>query len=118
VYAFAVGHPLNGANKRTALAVGDLILLMNDQEVIRPEYQIELADHIVALAAGKFGRDQFVERYIELLERGGENPEPSAPIAEVKAHTKGGLGGRVQRDTSQRTIPTPWRTEYAQTAHG
>ena len=26
VYAFAVGHPFNDANKRTALAVGDLIL--------------------------------------------------------------------------------------------
>ncbi len=72
VYAFTVGHPFNDANKRTALAVGDLILLMNDARVIRSEYQIELADQIVELAAGNIGQDQFIERYIELLERGAK----------------------------------------------
>ena len=69
VYAFAVGHPFNDANKRTALAVGDLILLMNDCRVIPTAYQIELADRIIELAAGKIGADQFVESYIQLLTR-------------------------------------------------
>lgn len=78
VYAFTVGHPFNDANKRTALAVGDLILLMNDERVIRSEYQIELADQIVELAAGNIGQDPFMDKYIELLKRGGENPESGA----------------------------------------
>ena len=79
VYAFTVGHPFNDANKRTALAVGDLILLMNDESVIRREYQIELADQIVELAAGNIGQDQFMDRYIELLKQVGEKPESGVP---------------------------------------
>ncbi|MYK81045.1 MAG: hypothetical protein F4024_00475, partial [Gammaproteobacteria bacterium] len=43
VFAFTVGHPFNDANKRTALAVGALILLMNAQKVIQREHQIALA---------------------------------------------------------------------------
>lgn len=70
VYAFTVGHPFNDANKRTALAVGDLILLMNDANVIASEYQIELADLIIELAAGNIDQDRFIEVYIEILERG------------------------------------------------
>jgi len=69
VYAFAVGHPFNDANKRTALAVGDLILLMNGERVIANEYQLELADRIVELAAGTVSRNEFIETYVELLER-------------------------------------------------
>ena len=75
VYAFTAGHPFNDANKRTALTVGDLILLMNDERVIRAEHQIELADRIVELAAGNIGQDRFMERYIELLKGGGEKLE-------------------------------------------
>lgn len=70
VYAFTVGHPFNDANKRTALAVGDLILLMNDANVIASEYQIELADLIIELAAGNVDQDRFIEVYIEILDRG------------------------------------------------
>ena len=69
VYAFAVWHPFNDANKRTALAVGDLVLLMNDHHVVPSAHQIELADLIVELAAGDIDRDGFLEAYIELLER-------------------------------------------------
>ena len=69
VYALAVGHPFNDANKRTALAVGDLILLMNDQRTVARKYGIELADLVIALAAGNVGRERFIERYVELLER-------------------------------------------------
>ena len=75
VYAFAVGHPFNDANKRTALAVGDLILLMNDERIIAKKHEIELADVvmlelIIELAAGDIGQDQFIKTYIEMLERG------------------------------------------------
>ena len=70
VYAFAVGHPFNDANKRTALAVGDLILLMNDERIIAKKHEIELADLIIELAAGDIGQDQFIKTYIEMLERG------------------------------------------------
>lgn len=69
VYAFAVGHPFNDANKRTALAVGDLILLMNDERTIAKEHGIELADLVIELAAGDIGQDRFIERYVEMLER-------------------------------------------------
>ena len=69
VYAFAVGHPFNDANKRTALAVGDLILLMNDHHVVPVAHQIELADLIIDLAAGDIGREEFLETYVELLDR-------------------------------------------------
>lgn len=75
VYAFTVGHPFNDANKRTALAVGDLILLMNDKRVIQPEHQMELANLIIDLAAGKTDQEQFVEKYIKMLEQGAEKPE-------------------------------------------
>ena len=70
VYALAVGHPFNDANKRTALAVGDLILLMNDERTIARKYGIELADLVIELAAGNIGRDRFIEMYVELQERG------------------------------------------------
>ena len=70
VYAFAVGHPFNDANKRTALAVGDLILLMHDERIIAKKHEIELADLIIELAAGDIGQDQFIKTYIEMLERG------------------------------------------------
>ncbi len=70
VYAFAVGHPFNDANKRTAMAVGDLILLINNEKVIAPEYQMELADRIIELAAGNTDRDSFMNRYSEMLDRG------------------------------------------------
>ena len=70
VYAFAVGHPFNDANKRTALAVGELVLLMNGASVILPEHQMELADQIIELDAGNIGQDRFLERYIEMLGRG------------------------------------------------
>ena len=70
VYAFAVGHPFNDANKRTALAVGDLILLMNDERIIASKYEIELADRVIEVAAGDIGQDRFIEMYVEMLERG------------------------------------------------
>ena len=69
VYAFAVGHPFNDANKRTALALGDLILLMNDENVIAGEHGIELADRVIELAAGNFGQDGFIETYVAMLEK-------------------------------------------------
>ena len=69
-YAFTVGHPFNDANKRTALAAGDLILLMNDENVIASEHQIELADLVIGLAAGNIDQDGFMQRYIEMLRRG------------------------------------------------
>ena len=78
MYAIAVGHPFNDANKRTALAVGDLILLMNGQQVIRSEYQIELADRIVELAAGKIGEVRFMNGYVEMLKRRAGEPESGA----------------------------------------
>lgn len=70
VYAFAVGHPFNDANKRTAMAVGDLILLMNNEKVVAPEYQMELADLIIELAAGNSDQDAFMNGYVEMLDRG------------------------------------------------
>ena len=72
VYAFAVGHPFNDANKRTALAVGDLILLMNDQKVVQSEYQYELANLIIEAAAGKTDEERFIEKYTKMLWQGGE----------------------------------------------
>ena len=69
VYAFAVGHPFNDANKRTALAVGDLILLMNGGRIVAGEYGIELADLVIELAGGNVGQDRFIEMYVEMLER-------------------------------------------------
>ena len=69
VYAFTVGHPFNDANKRTALAVGDLILMMNDENIIASEYQIELADLVIELAAGNIDQDRFIQRYVEMLRR-------------------------------------------------
>ena len=71
VYALTIGHPFNDANKRTALAVGDLILLMNDEKIIASASEIDLADLIVELAAGNVDQDTFVDRYVEMLERGG-----------------------------------------------
>ena len=70
VYAFTVGHPFNDANKRTALAAGDLILLMNDEKIIASEHQIELADLVIELAAGRIGQDRFIGAYVEMLGRG------------------------------------------------
>ena len=70
VYAFTVGHPFNDANKRTAMAVGDLVLLMNNEKVVATEYQIELADRIIELAAGNTDQDAFMNRYLEMLDRG------------------------------------------------
>ena len=67
VYAFAIGHPFNDAYKRTALAVGDLILLMNGERTIPGRLGIELADLVIELAAGNIGQDRFVERYVEML---------------------------------------------------
>ena len=69
VYAFTVGHPFHDANKRTALAVGDLILLMNGGNIIASAYQLELADLIIELAAGSVDQDTFMDRYVEMLER-------------------------------------------------
>ena len=70
VYAFAVGHPFNDANKRTALAVGDLILLMNDERIVAKKHGIELADLVIELAGGNIGQDRFIQKYVEMLERG------------------------------------------------
>ena len=70
VYAFTVGHPFNDANKRTALAVGDLILLMNDENIIASQYQIELADLVIELAGGNIDQDRFIQQYVEMLKRG------------------------------------------------
>ena len=68
VYAFAVGHPFNDANKRTALALGDLVLLMNDENTISHECQIELADLVVELAAGNTDQHGFMKTYVGMLE--------------------------------------------------
>ena len=84
VYAFAVGHPFNDANKRTALAVGDLILLMNDQKVVQSEYQYELANLIIEAAAGKTDEERFVEKYIKILEQdGGERGGAQSPAGQM-----------------------------------
>ena len=69
VYAFTVGHPFNDANKRTALATGDLILRMNGHHVVAIADQFELADLVIELAAGNVDRDGFLEAYVEMLER-------------------------------------------------
>ena len=76
VYAFTVGHPFNDANKRTALAVGDLILLMNDGDTIASAHQIELANLIIELAAGNVDQDTFMDRYVGMLERGDQDFSP------------------------------------------
>ncbi len=76
VYAFTVGHPFNDANKRTALAVGDLILLMNDGNTIASAHQIELANLIIELAAGNVDQDTFMDRYVGMLERGDQDFSP------------------------------------------
>ena len=73
VYAFTVGHPFNDANKRTALAVGDLILLMNDGDTIASAHQIELANLIIELAPGNVDQDTFMDRYVGMLERGDQD---------------------------------------------
>lgn len=70
VYAFTAGHPFNDANKRTAMAVGDLVLLMNNEKVVSHEYQMELADLIIELAAGNADQDTFMNRYVQMLDRG------------------------------------------------
>ena len=69
VYAFAVGHPFNDANKRTALTVGDLVLLMNGERVIAGRHGMELADRVIELAAGNVGQDRFIDMYLEMLQR-------------------------------------------------
>ena len=69
VYAFTVGHPFNDANKRTALAVGDLIQLMNGENVVASADQMELGDLVIELAAGNIDQDRFMESYVELLDR-------------------------------------------------
>lgn len=69
VYAFTVGHPFNDANKRTALALGDLVLRMNGHDVVRNVHQIELADLVIELAAGSIDRSKFLAAYVELLDR-------------------------------------------------
>lgn len=69
VYAFTVGHPFNDANKRTALAVGDLIQLMNGEDVVARADQMELGDLVIELAAGNIDQDRFMESYVELLDR-------------------------------------------------
>jgi len=69
VYAFTVGHPFNDANKRTALAVGDLIQLMNGENVVASADQMELGDLVIELAAGNIDQDRFMKRYVELLDR-------------------------------------------------
>ncbi len=69
VYAFTVGHPFNDGNKRTSLAIGDLILLMNGKEAIRSECQFELADLIVDLAAKRVRQNDFISAYLDLLKR-------------------------------------------------
>ncbi len=71
VYALTVGHPFNDANKRTALAVGDLILLMNRENVVAGTDQMELGDLVIELAAGNIDQDRFMDGYIELLGRVG-----------------------------------------------
>jgi len=49
--AIAVGHTFNDANKRTAVTIMDMILLINGVDI---DYdQIELADHIVEVAKNK-----------------------------------------------------------------
>lgn len=70
VYAFTVGHPFNDANKRTALALGDLILLMDGESIIAAQYQIELAELVIELAAGDIKQDRFVQKYVEMHSRG------------------------------------------------
>ena len=67
VYAFVVGHPFNDANKRSALTVGDLVLLMNGQRIIGTRHGIELADRVIELAAGDIGQDRFIDMYVEML---------------------------------------------------
>ena len=74
VYAFTVGHPFNDANKRTALAVGDLILMMNREPVVAGAYEVELADQVIELAAGNIDQDSFMDRYVEML---GRDTEPA-----------------------------------------
>ena len=77
VYAFAIGHPFNDGNKRTALAIGDLILLMNEERTIDPAYQMELAKLVVELAAGNVEQSHFTEQYIEMLNRGDRQGQAS-----------------------------------------
>lgn len=69
VYAFTVGHPFNDANKRTALAVGDLILLMNRENIVAGADQMELGELVIGLAAGNIDQGGFIDSYVELLER-------------------------------------------------
>lgn len=69
VYAFVVGHPFNDANKRTALAIGDLILLMNGERIVASRHGIELADRVIELAGRAIGQDRFIEMYVEMLRR-------------------------------------------------
>ena len=74
VYSFVVGHPFNDANKRTALTVGDLVLLMNGQRIIATAHEIKLADLVIELASGNIGQERLIETYVEML--GGAETGP------------------------------------------
>ena len=56
-FGIAKNHPFLDGNKRTALAITDLFLMLNGSEIIAPPADVYLA--MIALAEGQWGEEEY-----------------------------------------------------------
>ena len=64
-YAFPLGHPFTDANKRTALAAGLVVLLINGVDALPSADTLKTL--VVSAAASEIEQDEFVTAYLRTM---------------------------------------------------
>lgn len=70
VYSLIKNHGFNDGNKRTALAAGALLLMMNGYDSFVGYYFLMFEQVIVLVAENKITKEQLYELFVDIVENG------------------------------------------------
>ena len=70
VYSLIKNHGFNDGNKRTALAAGALLLMMNGYDSFVGYYFLMFEQVMVLVAENKINKEQLYELFVDIVENG------------------------------------------------
>lgn len=82
VYSLIKNHGFNDGNKRTALAAGALLLMMNGYDSFVGYYFLMFEQVMVLVAENKINKEQLYELFVDIVENGALSESSTLLIIE------------------------------------